>query len=176
LSQRLHDPEASPYGPLGIIFVCQGIAEVDEQAIAKILRNMPLKAGDHLGTGLLIGPHHRAQLFRVELAGERGRVHQVTEHDRELAAFGVGERRCRVCGFKRGALCSLRAWWRGVLRRESSRLRHRSLCTDPDQDCTILIHRAPLSLNEFNLQVLERLVIKLELPLEEVVGHAAPLS
>ena len=89
MPQGLHDPQPGPHGPLGIIFVRQGIAEVDEQAIAEILRDMPLKAGDHLGAGLLIGPHHLAEVFRVELAGERGRVHQVTEQHGELAPFRV---------------------------------------------------------------------------------------
>jgi hypothetical protein len=60
---------------LGVILVRQGIAEVDEQAITKILGNMPVIAGDHLGAGVLIGPHYLAQLFRVELAGEHGRVY-----------------------------------------------------------------------------------------------------
>jgi len=60
LPNGFHHPEPSPYGPLGVIFVRQGIAEVDEQAITEILRDMPLKAGDHLGADLLIGPHHLA--------------------------------------------------------------------------------------------------------------------
>ena len=89
LPQGLHHPQPGPHRPLGVIFVRQGVAEVDEQAIAEILGDMPLKAGDHLGAGLLIGPHHLAQVFRVELAGERGRVHQVTEQHGELAAFGL---------------------------------------------------------------------------------------
>ena len=50
---------------------------------------MPLEAGDHLGARVLIGPHHLAQVFGVELAGEDGRVHQVTKQHGELAAFGL---------------------------------------------------------------------------------------
>ncbi len=92
LPQGLHHPQPGPHRPLGIIFVRQGVAEVDEQAIAEILGDMPLKAGDHLGAGVLIGPHHLAQVFRVELAGEHRRVHQVTEQHGELAAFGVRRR------------------------------------------------------------------------------------
>ena len=75
---------------MGVIFVCQGVAEVDEQAIAQILGDMALKAGDHFGAGVLIGSDDLAQVFRVELAGEGRGVHQVTEQHRELAAFGVG--------------------------------------------------------------------------------------
>ena len=89
LAHGLHHPQPSPHRPRGVIFVRQGVAEVDEQAIAEILGDMALIASDHLGAGLLIGPHHLAPLFRVELAGERGRVHQVAEQHRELAAFGL---------------------------------------------------------------------------------------
>jgi hypothetical protein len=67
----------------------QGVAEVDEQAIAEILRDMPVKAGNHLGAGVLIRPHHLTQVFRVELACEGSRVRQVTKQHGELPAFGV---------------------------------------------------------------------------------------
>ena len=70
LTQGLDDPEPGPHGPLGVIFVRQGVAEVDEQAIAQILGDMPLKAGDHLGAGVLIGADHLTEVFRVELTGE----------------------------------------------------------------------------------------------------------
>ena len=103
LAQGLDHPQPGPHRPLGVIFVRQGIAEVDQQAIAEILGDMPLKAGDHLGAGVLIGPHHLAQVFRVELAGERGRVHQVTEQHGELAAFGVSAERGAVGG---GTACT----------------------------------------------------------------------
>jgi hypothetical protein len=44
----------------------------------------------------LIGPHHLAYLFRVKLARQARRVHQVTEQHGELAAFGLrGMRRNR---------------------------------------------------------------------------------
>ena len=66
-----------------------GIAKIDQQAIAEILGDMPLKALDDLGTGGLIGAHHLPQIFGIELAGERGRIHQVTEQHGELAAFGL---------------------------------------------------------------------------------------
>jgi hypothetical protein len=48
-----------------------GVAEVDQQAIAEVLGDMALIAGDDLGAGLLIGPHHLPPLLGVELAGER---------------------------------------------------------------------------------------------------------
>jgi hypothetical protein len=79
LSHGLHDPQPGPHRPLGVIFVRQGVAEVDQEPIAEVLGDMPVEAGDHFGAGGLIGLYHLAQLFRVELTGEPGRVHQVTE-------------------------------------------------------------------------------------------------
>ena len=70
LPQGLDHPQPGPHGPLGVVLVRQGVAEVDQQAIAEILGDMPVKAGDHLGAGVLIGAHDLAQVFRVELAGE----------------------------------------------------------------------------------------------------------
>jgi hypothetical protein len=93
LAHGLDHPQPGSHGPLCIIFVCQGVAEIDEQAITEILGDMPVKAGNHLGAGVLIGPYDLAQLFRVELAGEHSRVHQVTKQHGELAAFGVRRRR-----------------------------------------------------------------------------------
>src|SRR5215831_9734549 len=66
------------------------IAEVDQQAIAQILGDVAVKALDHLGTRGLIRQDHVAQLFRIQLAGQRRRVDQIAEQHRELAAL-----RCR---------------------------------------------------------------------------------
>ena len=56
LPHGLHDAQPGPHGPLRVIFVGQGIAKVDQQAIAEVLGDMPLKAGDHLGAGRLDRP------------------------------------------------------------------------------------------------------------------------
>ena len=48
------------------------IAEVDEQAIAQVLGNIPGKALDHSDTGSLVGSNYLAQIFRIKLAGETG--------------------------------------------------------------------------------------------------------
>jgi hypothetical protein len=85
----LHDAQPGPHGPLGIIFMRLRIAKVDQQAIAEILGDMALKAGNHLGTGVLIGPHDLAEVFGVELARQGSRVDEVTEEHGELAAFGL---------------------------------------------------------------------------------------
>ena len=110
-------PQPGPHGPLRIIFVRQGVAEIDEQAVAEILGDMPLKAGDHLGAGVLIGAHDLPELFGVKLRRERGRADQVTEEHGELPALGLGGGACdrRWC-----LLVSLHCW--------RDRVRHRSRC------------------------------------------------
>jgi hypothetical protein len=67
-----------------------GIAKIDQQAVAEILGDMPVKALDDLGTGSLISAHHVPPIFGIKLAGERGRIHQVTEQYSKLPAFGLG--------------------------------------------------------------------------------------
>ena len=57
---------------------------------SKDVRDMALEALDHLGTGRLIRPDDIPQVFRVKLTGEHGGVHEVAEHDGELAALGLG--------------------------------------------------------------------------------------
>jgi hypothetical protein len=65
------------------------VANIDQQPIAEVLGNMALILPNDLGRGLLVGAHHGAQVFGVELAGELRGAHQVTEQHRELAAFGL---------------------------------------------------------------------------------------
>jgi hypothetical protein len=95
-------PSPAPHGPLRIIFVRQGVAEVDEQAIAQILRDMPVKTGNHLDARRLIGAHDLPELFGVKLRRERGRADEVTEQHRELAAFRLGVMRATGGGA---------SWW-----------------------------------------------------------------
>ena len=73
----------------GIVFMGRGVAKIDQQPIAEVLGNMALVALDDLGRGLLVGAHHGAQVFRVELARELRGAHQVAEQHRELPPFGV---------------------------------------------------------------------------------------
>ena len=51
---------------------------------------MSIIALDDFSTDPLIRTDHVPVVFGVELGGEFGGVHQVTEHHRELAAFRVG--------------------------------------------------------------------------------------
>jgi hypothetical protein len=90
LSHGLHDPQPGPYRPLGVIFVRQGVAEVDQEPIAEVLSNVAIEAGDHLPASALIGPHQLAQLLGIKAFSEGGRTHEVAKHHRQLATLGLG--------------------------------------------------------------------------------------
>jgi hypothetical protein len=70
--QCLNNLQPCPHGALRIIFMGCWIAEVDQQAIAQVLGNMPVVPPDHARAGFLIGTHHLPQFFGIELRGERG--------------------------------------------------------------------------------------------------------
>jgi hypothetical protein len=94
--QRVHsleDAQAGLHRALRIVFMGPGIPKVDQQTIAEILGDVPVKTLDHLRAGALIGAHHLAPLLGVELAGEHGGVHQVAKQHRELPALSLGRAR-----------------------------------------------------------------------------------
>jgi hypothetical protein len=136
---------------LGVIFVRPRVAEVDQQAIAEILCNITLEAGDHLGAGLLIGPYHLAPLLRVQLAGERGRVHEVAEQHGELAAFRLG------CACNVGGRCGPRlvASGRSLPGRRvgGERCAWGARLSRPDQHAAVFIHGQPLAVDELFLEI-----------------------
>jgi hypothetical protein len=87
--QRVEHAQAGQAGALGVVLVRLGIAKIHQQAVAQILRNIPVETLDHLGACLLVRAHDVAPVFRIELPGQAGRVHQVAEQHRELPALGV---------------------------------------------------------------------------------------
>src|SRR6516162_8550524 len=94
--------QTSSDSPLCIIFMGVGIAEIDEQTVTEQLGDMPIVALDDFCTSRLIRTDHVTPVFRVELAGQLGGIHEVAEHHSELAAFGVRPGRDDWCGL---ALC-----------------------------------------------------------------------
>ena len=91
--QTLHcvsDTERRSHGTRGIVLVGAGIAEVDEQPVTEILRDVALEAVDDLGTRLLVGAHRLAHVLGVQLPRKRRRTYEITEHHRQLTAFGFG--------------------------------------------------------------------------------------
>jgi hypothetical protein len=152
------------------------VAEVNEQAIAQILRDMSVIAGDHRGAGVLIGPHHLAEVFGVELTGQCGRVHQVTEQHGELTALGVGSRRGDPWG------CSQRphVCWPGevLVARQGGRCERcgRPGVLEPYDAMVVLAERVRVGIAQFGKEIGQGLCIKLILPLEGAIGDAAALA
>src|SRR5438105_15164018 len=87
VSQCIEDTQTRSYSSVCVIFMCLGIAKVDEEPVTKQLGDMSIKACDDLGADPLIRTDDFAILFGVELGREFGGFHQITEHDGELAAF-----------------------------------------------------------------------------------------
>ena len=73
---------------LGVVLVGLRIAEVDQHAVAHVLRDEPAEALHGLGDALLIGRNDLAEVFRVHAGREGRRADKVREHHRDLAALG----------------------------------------------------------------------------------------
>ena len=152
------DTQPSTYCSLGVIFMGLGIAKVDQESIPEQLGDMSIIALDDLGTDPLIRTHHVPVLFGVELGGECGGVHQVTEHHRELAPFGFGRGRDDWCGLalrRREVRRGRRRHWRG-----GCRCYGRPTC--PDKDSPVFIHSEMFGVDEFIFEFLQILVIECE--------------
>src|SRR5262249_9126698 len=129
---------------------------------------------DDLGTGRLVGAYHVPQVFWIELTREGCGVDEVTEHDGELAPFGL---RDRTCGGGRRTRYRLR-WVRHGLElclRGATGCCH--LCvTGPDEDVAIFIGGEVLRLNEFGFEVAEESLIQVKLPLQRPIRDALPVA
>src|SRR5215831_8781269 len=111
--------------------------------------DMPIVALNHFRTHLLIRTHHIPVLFRIELAGEFGRVHHIAKHHGELAAFGfwcvwVGWWRCNL---GRGLLLGSRLGCRLV--RWAGYHRDVCGCTSPGEASVIGLHSRCMGIDQF---------------------------
>ena len=144
----LHHLQAGSPGSLRVIFMRLGIAKIDQQAIAQVLGNVPVEALDDLCRGGLVGSYHLTVVFGVQLPGETGRVHQVTEQH--------GEPRRSASG---GAVRWRRVRPAGVA----------LLCFQPHQSrpgpCRLRRPRV-VGVEEFFLQIRQGVVVQVELALE----------
>ena len=87
-AHRFDQLQPRPYRPLGVVLMGLRIAEVDEHAVAHVLRYEPAEALHSLGDALLIGGNDLAQVLRVHAGRECRRTDEVREHHRDLAALG----------------------------------------------------------------------------------------
>ena len=100
---RLYDLKPGVHGPHGIVFVRGGEAEVDQQTVAEVLRDVAVVLADHVARDALVVNDNLAKLFGIQTPGEGSGVHEVAEQHGDVAAF------CGGCG----GCCGLRFGWIG---------------------------------------------------------------
>ena len=89
-----HQLQPRAHGTFCVVLVGLGVAEVDQNTIAHVLRDEPTEALHGLGDALLVGRNDLAEIFRVHARRERRRADQVGEHHRHLTALGAVFGRC----------------------------------------------------------------------------------
>ena len=94
---RVDDAEASAHRAARGILSGGRAAEVHEQTVPEVLRDMAMERPDHGVTDLLVGAHHLSEHLGIEAAGQLGRPHEVAEHHGELPALSI-RRPLRVGG------------------------------------------------------------------------------
>jgi hypothetical protein len=87
--QALLNLDSASRSPLRIIFMRQGIPEVDEDPVPQVLRHVALKATDRLHTLRVVLTQQFSQLFGVDVLRQVGRLDQVAKHHAELAAISA---------------------------------------------------------------------------------------
>ena len=168
-------PKPGAHGALGIIFMRLGIAKIDEQAIAEILRDMPLEA--------LRSPWHRCP-------GRLGRPRAALRDQAGLASAVESTRsQNRTVSWRRSASGGRgRADWPPALTGSARQTRRgrwagetagvASVSPSPDQDCA-RPHRLRCGWRLEKFVLSERFQVRIiegELALEHAIGHAAPLA
>ncbi len=92
LRHRIDDVETRPHRTLGLVLMGARVAEIDQDAVAHVLRDKAVVAPDRRTAPALIRRDHIAQIFGVHPGGECGRSHQVAKHHGQLAALGLRRR------------------------------------------------------------------------------------
>jgi len=165
---RSEDTQACSYRSLGIVFMGLGIAEVHQESIPQELSNVTVIASNHLNAGDLISTDHVPVVFGIELAGECGRIDEITKHHRELPSFRVGRCRREKCNLRR------RLFLHSRLLCGLSRLRGDFLSTcrvaSPDETLAFVLSDR-VHVKDFLLQVVEVVVIEVKTSLEGTIGY-----
>src|SRR5262245_5736364 len=97
---------------------------------------MPIIALNNFRTSQLIGTDHFPVLFGIELTGKFSRLHQVAEHDRELATFSFWSMRSGAWVFAWSSVLCQDAFLLHRWLRSGGRFRFRF--ASPNQHLTIL--------------------------------------
>ena len=92
-ANSLNDFEAGTDGAFCLILVSLWPAEIGENPVTKVFRNMATISGNRARDGVLVVADHVAQIFRIESRRQGSGPDHVDEHDRELPPLGTVERR-----------------------------------------------------------------------------------
>ena len=98
LRHRVDDIETRPHRTLGLVLMGARVAEINEDAVAHVLRDKAVVMPDRGTAPALIRRDDIAQIFGVHPGGECRRSHQVAEHHGQLAALGLRRRGARDRG------------------------------------------------------------------------------
>ena len=90
LRHRIDDIETRPHRTLGLVLMGARVAEIDQDAVAHVLRDKAVVMPDRRTAAALIRRDDIAQIFGVHPGRECGRSHQIAKHHRQLAALGLG--------------------------------------------------------------------------------------
>ena len=89
LRHRIDDVETRPHRTLGLVLMGARVAEIDEDAVAHVLRDKAVVTPDRGTAPALIRRDDIAQIFGVHPGRECRRSHQVAKHHGQLAALGL---------------------------------------------------------------------------------------
>jgi hypothetical protein len=113
LAEATLDVDRAADRALRVVFVRLRIAEISQDAVAEILRDVTFVGPDRLRAHALVVVQHLAQVFGIDALGELRRAHQVAEHHAQLPALtahvavtdvGFGARACVGFLLRRTAL------------------------------------------------------------------------
>ena len=177
LRHRIDDIETRPHRTLGLVLMGARVAEIDEDAVAHVLRDKAVVAPDRGTAPALKRRDHIAQIFGVHPGGECGRSHQVAKHHGQLAALGLRRRgwrgrpaiRARRRGRRPLGVPQGRQWLR---QRRALGSGHAPLGR-PDETLAVDIRRQPLDADQLATEFFETIVIETEAELDTAIGDAA---
>jgi hypothetical protein len=172
---RLQHLETGTNGASRVVFMRVRPSEIDQERVPEKLPDMTVEPLDDLGARALVCPHDLSEVLGVQLSGQCCGANQVTEHHRELTAFGTGRRRF---GWRPSVARSDirdRCLCRGVARRAQRWISAFEL-THPDEHRAVLVDRDPSDVDEFILEVREVGVVDGELPLQSSIRDTLVLA
>src|SRR5262249_51284372 len=88
LADSFDNVQTGPNGPLRIILVRLRVTEIDENAVAHILRNEAAEGIDLMRDTTVIGADDLAEVLWIHLGNKLRRANQIAKQDRDLAALG----------------------------------------------------------------------------------------